>query len=143
MNKMKKLIGLIVLLAFGAILYAQDYVIYYDTEVIVTVQDQQEQITFTWTQELSPGMIGWRLYQSETSGQYAEPIAVIPFEAEADEYAYPMTIEADYGDSVTYYYVLTAVNQDGVESGPSNEVVYSAEFVYPVPFSPGQLRIVR
>ena len=132
-----------IFLLFTGIAWSQDYVIYYDTEVIVTVQEQQDQITFTWTQELSPGLIGWRLYQSETSGQYAEPIAVIPFESEADEYTYPMIIEADYGDSVAYYYVLTAVNQDGIESGYSNEVVYSAEFVYPVPYTPGQLRIVR
>ena len=141
---MKRIILLLTfLLMFLGTSYAQDYVILYDTEIQVTIQDKQDQITFAWEQELSPGLIGWRLYQSETSGQYTSHLAAIPFGTEQAQYTYDLTIEANYGDSVTYYYVLTAVNQDGVESGYSNEVVYSADFVYPPPANPSSLLIVR
>jgi len=141
---MKKLLALLIMLAFAAVLYAQDYVILYDTEVVVTVQSDQDEITLGWTQELTPGLVGWRLYQSEVSGDYTgDPFAVIPFTGEQAEYTTTETISAEYGDSVQYYFVLTAVNEDGRESGYSNEVVYSAEFEYPVPFVPGSLRLVR
>jgi opacity protein-like surface antigen len=142
---MKKLLfGFIISMFLFSVAYAQDFVIVYDAEVKVTIKDTQDAVTFAWQQDVSPGLAGWRLYQSKQSGVYASPpFAVIQFVEEKAEYTSQQTISANYGEDVTYYFVMTAVNVDGLESGYSNEVKYTANFVYPTPSSPKSLRIGR
>ena len=74
--------------------------------------------TFTWDPNTEPDLAGYRLYQSDVSGQYTygegNEIACAPVGIEAVVYDIPCGTD--------WYFVLTAYDETGNESGPSNEV---------------------
>ncbi len=73
--------------------------------------------TFTWDANTEPDLESYRLYMTYTQGQYqfgSGWIAVVPSGTEQVLY--------DVLDDRPYYFVITAVNTSGRESGPSNEV---------------------
>ena len=86
--------------------------------------DQFDEVRFVWDANQEPDLAGYRLYQSDASGQYVfekdnptdnNKIAEIPAGTET------------YGPIVfpvgTHYFVLTAFDTEGFESDPSNEAV--------------------
>ena len=85
-------------------------------------------VTFVWDPNREPDMHEYRLYQSPVSGQYTF--------GEGDEVAtisHPkntITIPVEDG---TWYWVLTALDTSGNESGPSNEVTATIDSIPPVP----------
>ena len=72
--------------------------------------------TFTWNANTESDLEGYHLYRSPTSGQYtfgSNWVADIPAGTETIDYTAP---------EGTWYFVLTAYDTSGNESGPSNEV---------------------
>jgi len=83
-------------------------------------------VTFTWDANSESDLAGYRLYQSQTSGIYNNPhVAEIPAGTEE------VTLN-DVSDG-TYFWVLTAFDDSGNESGFSNEVTASLDSTAPVP----------
>ena len=77
----------------------------------------QTSVTFEWDANTEPDLAGYRIYQSAASGQYVygsgNEIADIP----------AGTLEATILiQDGTWYFVATAYDSEGNESGPSNEV---------------------
>lgn len=83
-------------------------------------------ITFEWDANSESDLAGYRLYQSQTSGNYISvPVMTIPAGTET-------AVLSDIPDG-TYFWVLTAYDVAGNESGYSNEVTASLDSVPPVP----------
>jgi hypothetical protein len=69
-------------------------------------------VTLAWTASTSPDVAGYKLYRGTSSGNYTTSISVGP-----------PTFYQDSGLATgTYFYVVTAVSNAGVESIVSNEV---------------------
>ena len=84
-------------------------------------------ITFEWDPNSEADLAGYRLYQSQTSGAYiygdGNQVATILTGTETLTF----TAIADG----TYFWVLTAYDEDGNESGPSNEVTANLDTLAP------------
>ena len=72
----------------------------------------QKTKTVTWVDN-QPDIIQYRLYCSETSNSYPVVYIAIP----PDVRSYDITLET----GKIYYFVMTAVDSDGLESAYSNE----------------------
>ena len=70
----------------------------------------------TWEPNTEMDVEGYRIYMSAKSGQYGAPIADI----DKKKTTYEITIKAT--NDTKYYFVVTAYNKAGKESGRSNEV---------------------
>ena len=84
--------------------------------------------TFTWDANTEADLAGYRLYQSNVSNQYSIGsgwIAEIP--AGTEILSYNVTPDE------TYYFVLTAFDVNGNESGYSNEVSTVIDETAPAP----------
>ena len=93
-----------------------------------------ENVTFEWDANPETNLVEYRLYNSIQSNQYdytAGPVDTIPAGTETTLIEYSFEGPAL---PITYYWVLTAVNEDGLESGPSNQVQYT--FTTPDPLIP-------
>jgi len=79
-------------------------------------------ITFEWDANTEENLAGYRLYMSNTSGVYEYGVESNNYIAsiEAGTEAY----EQQDVPAGTHYWVLTAYDTEGNESGPSNEVTY-------------------
>ena len=92
-------------------------------------------VTFEWDANTESYLAGYRLYQSQISGQYTfgdgNQVTTIPTGIE--------TVTIINISDGTYFWVLTAYDVDGNESGPSNEV--TAIFSTIAPNIPINLRI--
>jgi len=76
-------------------------------------------ITFQWDANTEQDLAGYRIYQSTQSGVYTygptSPNLLVTVPVGTEE----VTIEIADG---TYYFVATAFDTGGLESGPSNEI---------------------
>ena len=92
-------------------------------------------VTFAWDANTETDLAGYRLYQSSTPGTYtfgeSEAVVTIPAGTE--------TVQITVPDG-TLYFVLTAYDTDGNESGPSNEVTPGDLDTTP-PVNPSGVRI--
>jgi fibronectin type 3 domain-containing protein len=96
-----------------------------------TVASAASSVTFEWDANPENDLAGYRLYQSNQSGVYGQtPISVIPAGTE--------TVVLDISDG-TYFWVLTAFDDNGNESTHSNEVTKSLDSI--PPGAPTQLLI--
>ena len=91
------------------------------------------EVTFTWDANTESDLAGYNLYQSDVSGDYifggGNAIATIPAGIET------------YIENVSeggWYWVLTAIDTSGNESGPSNECSKYIDETAPSP--PGGLQ---
>ena len=102
---------------------------------------EMKPITFGWTQDLDPAnFYGWSLYMSTTSGEGYTKINDIPFDGTVQtEYTYSVPLES-LERGTTLYFVLTATDGYGFESGYSNEVSRTIPVNGPMP--PGQFKRV-
>src|SRR5262249_18726256 len=83
------------------------------TGLTATAQPQHGKIKLTWTQSTSPNITTNKVYRSRTNGG---PYTLIT----------SITATTTYTDTglvggTTYYYVVTAVDSNGVESNYSNQ----------------------
>lgn len=92
-------------------------------------------ITFTWNQAISADFAGWKLYQGSSPGvqpAQANLATTIPYDGVIKtEYASNQAFACPDDSQNTHYFVLTAVDQDGNESGPSNEVSHTFDCMAP------------
>ena len=72
-------------------------------------------VTLTWNPNTDSDLAGYKVYRSTTSGVYGAPIATVP----ANVTTYQVT---GLQVGITYYFVLTAYDTSGNESGFSAEV---------------------
>ena len=95
----------------------------------------EKSITFGWTQEISADFAGWKLYSATAPGVAVNPtnlVATIDYTGTVEpEYTSAETVLSPDGQEVLHYFVLTAFDQDGNESGPSNEVSKMIDFLAP------------
>jgi len=84
-------------------------------------------VTFEWSANSETDLAGYRLYQSQTSGVYTygdgNQVATILTGTE--------TVQITSIADGTYFWVLTAYDNDGNESGPSNEVTAALDTLAP------------
>lgn len=92
-----------------------------------------EKVKFAWDANTETDLKGYRLYQSATPGSYiwvgknpdVQPASPPPsFVKSILAPATTTEIDLTAADKSTTYFVLTAFDQDGNESGPSNEVFF-------------------
>ncbi|KQC03136.1 MAG: hypothetical protein APR55_07060 [Methanolinea sp. SDB] len=86
-----------------------------------------ESAIFTWNPNTETDLAGYRLYQSAVSGQYTFGAA----SAVADITAGTETVSLENVPDGTWYWVLTAYDASGHESGPSNEVTLAIDTTPP------------
>jgi hypothetical protein len=102
------------ILAFGALRLCA---------VSVAAQPEQSSVTLGWNSSAAPGVVGYRVYVGETSGNYTQEIDV---GASTTAKIPGLTI------GVTYYFAVTAYDGTGLESSLSSEISY----LIPVPSTP-------
>jgi lipoprotein-anchoring transpeptidase ErfK/SrfK len=76
-------------------------------------------INLGWSESPTPGIAADRVYRSQTAGGPYRYVGKHSTDAEVNYLAY---VDTDLTDGVTYYYVITAVDRQGRESGFSAEV---------------------
>lgn len=91
-----------------------------------TIAWADSNVTFTWQPNSESDLKEYRLYQSDTSGDYVPgvdiPVAVIPVGTE--------TVSINVDDGV-WYWILTAIDEHDNESDKSNEVTASLDSIAP------------
>jgi hypothetical protein len=100
-------------------------------------------LTFAWEQAAAdtsnPGFGGWKLYRSATAGGPYALVETIPFSSPGATYTATRPISSPDGTTSTWFFVLTAFDSAGNESGRSNEV--SAVIDFEAPGMPVNLRV--
>jgi len=90
--------------------------------LVVAARSEPVDITFAWDSNTETDLAGYNLYQSQLEGVYTFgpgcEVAKIPISAIPSTSCVLPSVEVDN----TYYWVLTAYDKWGNESGPSNEV---------------------
>lgn len=99
------------------------------------------EITFEWNQDMTVPVVGWKLYQSETSGVYGTtPFQVVTYDGTPrPAYQSTVTITIPTGVQKKFFWVVTAYNTDQ-ESGRSNEVSTDHYFPLSAPMVPVTLK---
>jgi hypothetical protein len=98
-------------------------------------------LTFQWEQPLPlDDLAGWRLYYGTASGVYDKSIVFDYTGTPSDTYTRDTVIISETGQEITYYFVLTAFDSSGNESGFSNEVIAKIDFL--APGVPTNLRVI-
>ena len=90
-------------------------------------------ITFGWEQDMTVPVVGWKVYQSETSGTYgAVPFQTLVWDGTTKpEYTAQTQIVVPTGSRKVFFWTVTAYNVEG-ESGRSNEVSTTHDFRLPL-----------
>jgi hypothetical protein len=82
------------------------------------------EVIFEWDANSESNLAGYRMYQTDTPGQYTfgveHAIGVIP--AGTETFTHVMAVDG------TFFWVATAYDTEGRESGPSNEVTATVAF---------------
>lgn len=72
-------------------------------------------VTLRWDPNTEPDLAGYKVYSSTLSGLYGDPIATLPPSV-------TMYQSTGLVKGVTYFFVVSAYNSQGIESLPSEEV---------------------
>jgi len=92
------------------------------------------QLYFGWTPNVEEDLAGYRLYQTITPTQYVYGLEhAVAWVSGLPGQTRNIVLDVDHvpGTEETYYWVLTAYDTSGNESGPSNEVSYYIDEVRP------------
>ncbi len=85
-------------------------------QVFGAAQPATYSLTLSWDPSPSPEVVGYRLYYGVVSGAYTTSLVA------GNVATFPVS---GLLAGVTYYFALTAIDAEGLESGYSNEVSYS------------------
>jgi hypothetical protein len=88
-----------------------------------TIYARNYNITFGWNANAEPDLAGYRLYQSEVSGEYTDSLKDFSSDVIMG------SVEIDINS--TQYFVLTAYDDSGNESDYSNEVTFIPDLSSP------------
>jgi len=99
---------------------------------VMTQTTGEKELTFQWEQPLPPeDLAGWYLYYGTAPGVYNRTAVFNYSGAPSAVYTQDFTLTSPTGQTVTYYFVLTAFDSSGNESGFSNEVMAKVDFLAP------------
>lgn len=76
----------------------------------------EKSVTLAWDPSPTPTVVGYTVQYGTNSGQYSE-FLLYGIETTA--------VVPELQEGVTYYFVVTAHTDEGLESDPSNELVYT------------------
>lgn len=83
-------------------------------------------VTMAWDANIESDLAGYRMYRSELPGQYTFGMdssnMIGMMDCDPNDNLCCNFIDMDLPENKTYYWVVTAVDDQGAESGPSNEV---------------------
>lgn len=91
-------------------------------------------VTLAWEQSISSDFAGWKLYVSQTSGIVPDgnPAFIIDYGGvDQGTYTTVKSIVSPNGEEITYYFVMTAFDNEGNESDASNEIFKVIDFLSP------------
>jgi len=95
--------------------------------LVAGIAGADNSVTFRWDANTEPDLAGYRLYQTTSEGVYTygegNQVAVISAGVE--------TVTLETVPDGTFFWVLTAYDLQGNESGPSNEVSATLDSVAP------------
>jgi len=101
-------------------------------------------LTFEWNQDMSAGFAGWKLYKATAPNvavSAANLFATLPYGGTpSTSYTADQPLTSPDGQTITYYFVLTAFDTSGNESPKSNEV--SAPIDFQAPGAPNTLTVI-
>lgn len=93
-------------------------------------------ITLHWTCDIvdpnTPEIDSFKIYRKPTGFGYSL-LATIPFTGVQDEYSYTYSQTFPDGEIDTYWYYVTVVSSEGIESVPSNEMSVTVDLSPPSP----------
>jgi Divergent InlB B-repeat domain/Fibronectin type III domain len=75
-----------------------------------------DSVTLEWERNSEPDVVSYKVYYGRESGRPSESVPLGNVTT--------ATI-TDLDDATTYYFTVTAINEFGLESGPSNEISYT------------------
>ena len=99
-------------------------------------------VKLTWNPNTEPDLAGYRIYQTETPGAYdkaTQRVADISATANQQKTA---DVQVNFTDGRTVYFVATAYDTSGNESGFSNEVSFKTSDTTP-PAAPSILSVLE
>lgn len=107
--------------------------------IIGVTNSQAGEVVFEWEPNSEEDLAGYRLYQSTTSGEYTYGVenAVGIITAGKETFTIVLNVDGEF------WWVLTAYDTAGNESGPSNEVTTKVNYKPPSPPAGCVLRIPR
>lgn len=85
--------------------------------ISIPVMAKDFNVTLSWNANSEPDLAGYRVYRSEISGTYENPIAELGLVT-----SYNDILTVNDGESKIFYYVVTAYDTNALESDYSNEV---------------------
>ena len=97
----------------------------------------EKTLEFQWGQVISDDFAGWHLYMSTSPNVQVVPAnlftTILYTGPEQQEYASSQVITSPNNQEITYYFILTAFDNEVPlnESGPSNEVSQLIDFLAP------------
>ena len=84
--------------------------------ILPTLAQAEKSVTLAWDPSPTPTVVGYTVQYGTNSGQYSE-FLLYGIETTA--------VVPELQEGVTYYFVVTAHTDEGLESDPSNELVYT------------------
>ena len=104
--------------------------------VVPVVFAGSKTITFQWDYPTPPAdLAGFYIYKANAAGgpyPTTARIATIPFVAGTTTYTSLQPFTAPDNAETTYYFVASAYDTSGNESGKSNEISYKFDFLSPI-----------
>ena len=97
----------------------------------VCVFGAEKTLHFTWEQTITTDFAGWKLYKSETAGGPYDYFTTIDYVEPQTEYTTTQVVTVPDGQTTTLYFVLTAFDDQGNESGYSGEASITLDFEAP------------
>ena len=88
-------------------------------------------LQFTWEQTITSDFAGWKIYKATQTGGPYEHLIDVAYVSEQSEYTATHPITALDGETTTFYFVLTAFDTSGNESGYSDEASIPIDFQAP------------
>ena len=110
--------------------------------VMAATSARAASVTLTWTPNTEPDLSGYRIYQSDISGQYdkaANKVADVSSKPNEQKTA---SVVLPVEDGRTVFFVATAYDASGNESGFSNEVSYKVPD-HTAPAPPSMLSVME
>lgn len=87
--------------------------------------------TFEWDRNTEPDIKGYRLYQSDTP--FAKDVTPARSFQVGEDVLHPINVITILVEDGKWYWVATAFDNGGNESGPSNEIIKIVDSVPPAP----------
>lgn len=109
--------------------------------VVTTQAGGGHSVALSWTPSATPG-VAYNVYSGTATGQETTKLTAAPVDSACSSSATCIFTDTSISTAVPgakFFYIVKAVQPDGTESAPSNEV--SAQIPFPVPAAPANLAV--